>query len=181
MLAPVNKSTKVQGGNKTNSSTLIKPKPLPINPLTKKPYNSTELKNKQKNDEMKKKAIAARKIADEKRRISQAKEKEFLANMDLSLLFPPPANKTQLRIVTSIAEERTVSDGGVSSPQSLTGHNYFVKDSLIVSNMRKSTLYPPFKLDFPSVPSDAEVNIDDLGHALIAKYKPPRPLVRDMK
>ena len=45
---------------KNDSSILIKPKLLPINPLTKQPYNSTELKNKIKTDEMKKKALAVR-------------------------------------------------------------------------------------------------------------------------
>ena len=52
--------TKQNNSSTNDSSILIKPKLLPINPLTKQPYNSTELKNKIKTDEMTKKALAVR-------------------------------------------------------------------------------------------------------------------------
>ena len=91
----------------------------------------------------------------------------------------PP--KPKMRIVRSRAEEMSIGDGGFGKPGAPPGPSYFVSNSMMADNMRDSTYYPPFKMDYPTVPSDAEVNIDDIGHAVIAKYIPPTPAVSGMK
>lgn len=96
---------------------------------------------------------------------------------------PPKHHPEGMMVVRSIAEERSLGDGGFSSPGGKTegGVKYFHEDSMLMNNMRGSTYYPPFKLDYPSIPSDGLTNIEEAGLAVIAKYEPPAPLTRGTK
>lgn len=172
---------------------------------------------KKEKEEKKKKDAALKKLEKEKKAAMEKKKKEFLANMDLSLVFPPheqhyqvvkdnqtsstsgsstnstTGNGTQseqkkvyvkpkLMIVNSPAEERSLGNGGYPAlPGTPTPANYFVNDSMIMTNMRQSSYYPPFNLEYPRVPIDGEVDVDNIGYGIVAKYIPPKPLITGMK
>jgi hypothetical protein len=189
---------------------------------------------KKQEEEKKIKDLALKKILKEKKELMERKKKEFLANMDLSLAFPPhishldtvqdnstnntisgnssattsgsinsnpsisaqsnsTANASQpekkkvppkpkLMVVNSPAEERSLGNGGYEvMPGMPVPANYFVNDSMIMTNMRASSYYPPFNLEYPRVPIDGEVDIDNIGYGLVAKYIPPKPLIAEMK
>lgn len=180
-----------------------------------------ELKKK-KEEEKKKKDHEKKLLEKAKKAAMEKRKKEFLANMDLSLAFPPhyqnldtvednststgskPGSssdsktnpnkgdakpeqkkiikKPQLMVVNSVAEERSLGNGGYEvMPGTPMPSNYFVNDSMIMTNMRQSSFYPPFNLEFPRVPIDGEVDIDNIGYGLVARYIPPKPLIAEMK
>lgn len=152
-----------------------------IDPVTKKTYTQVQWDAKLAADAKIKAEAEKKKILIARKKAADKKKAEFLANIDLSIVFPAQKNKTNLTIVQSFAEERSLGSGGFGQPGGYQGPTYFVNDSMIMNNMRQSTYYPPFKLDYPSIPSDAEVNIDDIGFGLVAKYNPPKPLIKGMK
>lgn len=144
-----------------------------------------QAKLKQAEEEHKRLALIAKREEEEQNKKRIKKEQDFLANIDFGLIFPPHKNEQPLIIVNSVAEERSLGHGGFSllpsEKQEQKHERYFVKDSMILTNMRKSIYYPPFDLEAPSVPFDAETNIMNIGLGLIAIYKPPRSLIAACK
>lgn len=151
-----------------------------------KQKNKEKIKREQKEkaEELKKKKELEKKQAIKRIKVMNKLKKEFLDNMDLSQIFPPHKDKTELIIVHSQAEEASIPNGGLHGGPDAhleAPTHYFKKDSLIMTYMRKSSFYPPFNIDNPSIPMDAETDVEKIGLALIAKYIPPKPLVAGMK
>lgn len=154
---------------------------FPINPKTGKPYTKDELEAKIKEEVAKKKRIHDEKVFILKKKRQEKNKEKFMKHVDYSLIFPAPAKPVPLKVVRSPAEERSLGAGGLATQGSSLGVGYFKHDSMLMKNMRQSTFYPPFNMEYPTIPEDCEVNIDDIGLGLIAKYYPPAPLTRGMK
>ena len=88
---------------------------------------------------------------------------------------------TGLRIVHSEQEEKRIGNGGFTKGPNTPKTHYFQNKTVVSSSLKTSPYYPPFNMEMPTIPSDAITDPAEIGHALIARYIPPKPLIRGMK
>ena len=114
-----------------------------------------------------------------KKRIGTGGNKLEASSKSGTLNRRPPPNK--LRVVRSVQEEKKIGNGGFTKGPNTPTTNYFQNKTVVSSSLKSSPYYPPFNMEMPSVPGDAVTDPAEIGHALIARYIPPKPLIRGMK